>query len=203
MGKSMGGSNPAGAAFAAPPASAWVRRFAPLVPGDGAVLDVACGGGRHLRLFHAMGRPVVGVDIDVHGVADLAARPGVEIVAADIEGGPWPFAGRRFAGIVVTNYLHRPLVPALLDALAPGGVLIWETFAQGNQRFGRPSSASFLLRAGELLGFVTGRLQVVAYEHGEVSSPRAAVVQRICAVADTMPVAALDGSPEPLPLPSA
>jgi SAM-dependent methyltransferase len=185
------------------PASAWVRRFAPLVLPDGPVLDVACGGGRHLRLFHATGRPVVGVDIDVHGIADLAGRQGVEIVEADIEGGPWPFAGRRFAGIVVTNYLHRPLVPALLDALAPGGILIWETFAQGNQRFGRPSCAAFLLRTGELLELVAGRLQVIAYEHGEVSSPRAAVVQRICAVADLAPVAALDGAAEPHPLPSA
>lgn len=185
------------------PASAWVRRFAPLVPRDGPVLDVACGGGRHLRLFHAAGRSVVGVDLDVQGVADLAGQAGVEIVEADIEGGPWPFAGRRFAGIVVTNYLHRPLAPVLLDALDPGGVLIWETFAQGNQRFGRPSCAAFLLRAGELLDLVAGRLQVIAYEHGEVSSPRAAVVQRICAAADIASVGDLDGSPEPRPLPSA
>jgi SAM-dependent methyltransferase len=145
---------------------------------------------------------VAGVDIDLQGVADLAGADGVEILQADIEAGPWPYAGRRFAGIVVANYLHRPLLPAIVDALDPGGVLLYETFAQGNQRFGRPSTPAYLLKAGELLQAVAGRLQVVAYEHGEVASPRAAVVQRLCAVADLVPVSDLDGSPEPHPLPA-
>lgn len=185
------------------PPSPWIRRFAPLVARDRPVLDLACGGGRHLRWFAGQGHAVVGVDIDLRGVADLEGRPGIELVAADLESAPWPFASRRFAAVVVANYLHRPLLPDLLAALAPGGVLLWETFAQGNQRFGRPSSPSHLLRAGELLEAVRGHLQVVAYEHGEVASPKAAVVQRICAVADLDPVGALDGSPEPRPLPAA
>ena len=185
------------------PPSAWVARFAPLVPAGGAVLDLACGSGRHLRLFHARNHPVVGLDRDLRGVADLADARGVELVEADLESGaPAPLpAERRFAGIVVTNYLHRPLFPALLDALEPGGVLIYETFAIGNARFGRPSSPSFLLRSGELLEIARGRLQVVAYEHGEVASPKAGVMQRICAVNDLAAGRDLDGDPEPRPLP--
>jgi SAM-dependent methyltransferase len=184
------------------PPSPWVVRFAPLVPGGGPVLDLACGAGRHLRHFAAGGHPVVGLDRDLRGVADLAGREGVELIEADLEdGSPWPLAGRRFAGIVVTNYLHRPIIPALLDALAPKGVLIYETFAVGNGRFGRPSSPSFLLRNGELLELTRDRLQSVAYEHGEVASPKAAVLQRLCAVNDLAPAAGLDGDPEPYPLP--
>lgn len=190
------------AALQAP--SAWVARFAPLVPAGGPVLDLACGSGRHLRLFHRQGHPVLGIDIDLRGVADLAGTPGVELLAADLEqGNPWPLPPeRRFAGIVVANYLHRPLFPRLLDALMPGGVLLYETFAMGNARFGKPSSPGFLLRQGELLEVARGRLQVVAYEHGEVASPRAAVVQRLAAVADLTPGQGLDGDPEPRPLPA-
>jgi SAM-dependent methyltransferase len=163
----------------------WVARFAALVPAGGAVLDVACGGGRHGRLFAARGHPVTLLDRDRSGVADLAGRPGVEIVTADLEdGSPFPLAGRHFAAIVVVNYLHRPLFPVLIEALAPGGVLVWQTFARGNERFGKPSNPDFLLKPGELLAAVRGRLTVVAYEHGEVAAPRPAVIQRICAVAD-------------------
>ncbi|KAA0575928.1 class I SAM-dependent methyltransferase [Azospirillum sp. Sh1] len=176
------------------PPSAWVERFAPLVRADGPVLDLACGGGRHLRLFHRRGHPVVGLDRDLGGVADLEGTAGVTLIQADLETGdpagrlgPLP-ADARFAGIVVTNYLHRPLLPALLAALEPGGVLIYETFADGNARFGRPSSPDFLLRRGELLEAVRGRLQVVAFEQGEVSAPKPAVVQRICAVAGDDPL---------------
>lgn len=182
--------------------SPWIVRFLPLFGRDAPVLDLACGGGRHLRAVAASGRPGVGVDIDLRGVADLSGQPGIELVQADLEGGPWPFADRRFAGIVVTNYLHRPLFPHMLAALAPGGVLLIETFAVGNGRFGRPSSPSYLLRSGELLELARGRLQVIAYEHGTVSSPKAAVVQRLAAIHDLTPVTALDGDPEPPPLPA-
>jgi SAM-dependent methyltransferase len=147
---------------------------------------------------------VTGIDLDLRGVEDLRGEPGVSLVVADLENGnPWPLPwGARFAGIVVANYLHRPLMEAILDSLEPGGVLLYETFARGNERFGRPSSPSFLLRAGELLDLARGRLHVVAFEQGEVASPKAAVVQRIAAVADLAGIPELGGDPEPRPLPS-
>lgn len=183
-------------------ASPWVLRFLPLLGRQQPVLDLACGGGRHLRAVLESGRAAVGVDIDLRGVADLGRRPGLDLVRADLEGGSWPFPGQLFAGIIVSNYLHRPLFPSLLAALAPGGLLLYETFAQGNGRFGRPSSPSFLLRSGELLDLVRGRLQVIAYEHGVVSSPKTAVVQRLAAINDVAPVVDLAGDPEPPPLPA-
>ena len=164
--------------------SPWVARFAPLVPARGRVLDVACGSGRHARYFLAREHPVVALDRDVSAIADLADRAGAEIVQADLEDGAWPLDGRRFAAIVVTNYLHRPLFPRLLAALEPHGVLIYETFAVGNERFGRPRNPDFLLAPGELLRITAATLRVVAYEHGEVSRPKRAVVQSICAVND-------------------
>jgi len=186
------------------PPSPWIVRFAPLVAAGGAVLDLACGGGRHLRFFHGRGHPVTGVDSDTRGLADLAGRDGVEIVAADLENGrPWPLPGRRFAAVVVTNYLYRPLFPALLAALAPGGLLLYETFMQGNQRLGRPASPAFLLHSGELLDLARGRLQVLAFEQGEVTLPKAAVVQRLAAVNDLSAADGLDGNPAPRPLPPA
>jgi SAM-dependent methyltransferase len=159
-----------------------VKRFADLVPDGGTVLDLACGGGRHVRFFLDRGHPVVAVDRDLSGLAGLGPSPRLERIEADLEsGGPWPLAGRHFAGTVVANYLHRPLLPAIVAAVAPGGALIYETFATGNERFGRPANPAFLLQPGELLEAVRGRLQVVAYEHLTVAEPRAAVVQRIAA----------------------
>lgn len=167
-----------------PEASAWVRRFAPLARRGGGVLDIACGSGRNLRLFAGAGHPVTGMDRDLGGVADLAGRPEVDLLRADLEdGSPWPLPpNRRFAAVVVTNYLHRPLLPLLTGLIEPGGVLIYETFARGNERFGRPSSPAFLLEPGELLGLAGTGLQVVAFEQGEVDSPKKAVVQRLCAM---------------------
>lgn len=175
--------------------SPWVCRFAGRVPrpaggvgdGDGRVLDLACGQGRHGRLFMARGHPVTLLDRDTAGVADLAAdpnaEPNAEIVEADLEdGSAFPVSGRRFAGVVVTNYLHRPLLPALVDAVAVGGVLIYETFAAGQAAYGRPSNPAFLLDPGELLAAVRGTLTVVAYEDTLVHRPDPARVQRICAV---------------------
>ena len=163
--------------------SPWVRRFAPLVVRGGEVLDLACGGGRHTRLLLDVGHRVTALDRDLSGIADLAAEPRLASVEADLEdGSPWPLEGQRFAGVVVANYLHRPMFPALLRSLAPGGVLIYETFAHGNERFGRPRNPDHLLREGELIERVGGALHLVAYEHGEITTPRAAVVQRLCAV---------------------
>lgn len=165
--------------------SSWVRRFAGRVPKGAPVLDLACGGGRHGRLFLARGHPVLALDRDVTGLADLRGTAALEVVEADLEDGrPFPLAGRRFGGVVVANYLYRPLLPALVAAVAPGGVLIYETFALGNECFGRPSNPDFLLRPGELLEAVRGTLRVIAYEDRVVQRPRPAAVQRICALRD-------------------
>lgn len=161
------------------PPSAWVRRWASLIRPGGAVLDVACGAGRHARLLAGMGFEVDAVDRDPSLFAD--PPPQVALLGADLESGPWPYAGRRFDGIVVANYLHRPLLPILVEALEPGGVLVYETFARGNERFGKPSNPDFLLAPGELLEAVRGRLRVVAYEDLVVDAPRPAAVQRLCA----------------------
>jgi SAM-dependent methyltransferase len=170
-------------------ASAWIERFAPLVPEGGTVLDLAAGKGRHSRFFAARGHAIVAVDRDVTGLADLAGDAGIEVIEHDLEtGAGWPLGARRFGGVVVTNYLWRPILGDLLGAVAPGGVLIYETFGVGNEHFGKPSNPDFLLRPGELLDVVAGRLAVVAYEHGEVTEPWPAVVQRICAVNAEAPV---------------
>ena len=161
-----------------PAPSAWVRRFAPLVRPAGSVLDVACGSGRHVRWLAQSGFAVTGVDRDAQALAPLQGL--AEIVLADLEASPWPFAGRRFDGIVVTNYLWRPLWPVLRASLTEGGVLICETFALGNEAYGKPSNPDFLLRPGELLEACRG-LQVVAFEDGLLDAP-ARRVQRIAAV---------------------
>lgn len=167
-----------------PAPSAWVTRWADRVPPGGRVLDVACGRGRHSRFFAARGHPVAAVDRDPGLLAELGGIPGITTRCADLEGGPWPYAGERFAGIVVANYLHRPLFPHLLAALAAEGVLIYETFALGNERYGRPSNPDFLLKPGELLDIVRGQLRVVAYEDLFVTEPKQAMVQRIVARRD-------------------
>jgi SAM-dependent methyltransferase len=165
--------------------SAWVVRWLPLLPAGGSVLDVAAGGGRHARLLADRGHPVTAVDRDTTALEDLQDRVGVEVVAADLEAAPWPFADRRFDAIVVTNYLHRPLLPTLVSSVAAGGVLVYETFARGHERHGRPSNPAWLLRSGELLETVRGELRVLAYE--EVELPRPACVQRIVAVRGSAP----------------
>jgi len=162
--------------------SAWIVRWAERVPPRGRVLDVACGNGRHARYFAARAHPVEAVDRDPALLSRLAEVAGIHTRCADIESGPWPYEGERFAGIVVANFLHRPLFPQLLASLAPEGVLIYETFAAGNERYGRPSNPDFLLKPGELLEVVRGRLRVIAYEDLYVPEPRPAMVQRVCAV---------------------
>jgi len=161
--------------------SAWVCRWAALIRPGGRVLDVACGQGRHLRYLQSLGFAVVGVDRDAQALSAVGELNGAEVCVADIEAGPWPFAPGGFDGVVVTNYLHRPIFPDLVGALRPGGVLIYETFALGNERYGRPSNPDFLLRPGELLERVEP-LAVIAFEQGLVSAPKQAVIQRVCAV---------------------
>jgi SAM-dependent methyltransferase len=160
----------------------WIGRFAPLVRQGTPVLDLACGGGRHTRLFLERGHPVTAVDIDVSGLADLQVHPRLDVLQADLEHAPWPLPGRRFGVVVVTNYLWRPLFPMIVAAVDDGGVLLYETFALGNEAYGRPSNPDFLLKPGELLEAVRGRLQIVAYEHGYLDRPRPAIKQRLCAV---------------------
>jgi SAM-dependent methyltransferase len=163
-------------------ASSWVRRFAPLVPA-GEVLDLACGSGRHARLLASRGHPVLALDRDPAALA-ATAGPGIETMQHDLEidAAAWPFAPGRFAGIVVTNYLHRPLMAGLMKSLSPGGILIYETFAAGNEKFGKPSNPDFLLRPGELLEHArAASLSVIAFEDGATAKPRPARVQRLCA----------------------
>ncbi|WP_020654995.1 class I SAM-dependent methyltransferase [Massilia niastensis] len=164
------------------PPSGWVARFASLAPA-GEALDLACGTGRHARLLAARGHAVLAVDRKPEVLA-TAAGPGITTMEYDLEaeGAPWPFEAGRFAAIVVTNYLHRPLFPHLAASLRPDGILIYETFAQGNQVYGKPSNPAFLLAPGELLAMAAaGGLQVLAYEDGHIASPHPAQVQRLCA----------------------
>ena len=159
--------------------SPWVQRWAPSIRSGGSVLDVAAGGGRHARFLAAMGFRVDAVDRDLSMFGEPLAN--VTLREADLEEQPWPYEGRRFDGIVVTNYLHRPLLPRLVDSLEPGGVLVYETFARGNECFGKPSNPAFLLAPGELLDAVHNHLRVLGYEDLVVAQPRPAAVQRIAA----------------------
>lgn len=167
--------------------SPWVCRFAPIIPKGGKVLDFACGAGRNSRLLAAAGHAVEAVDRDLAGLAELVAVNGVEVREADLEAGVWPYDQHTFSGIVVTNYLFRPRLPALLAALADPGVLIYETFMIGNERYGKPSNPDFLLQSQELLDWARENgLSVLAFEEGYVDLPKPALVQRLCAVRGTV-----------------
>lgn len=179
--------------------SSWLTRWAHLIRPGGRVLDLACGSGRHAAWLAGQGFAVLGVDRDEQAVAGLPA--GVDGCVADLEQGHWPLADAgRFDAVVVTNYLHRPLWPYLVDALGPGGVLIYETFAAGNETVGKPSRPDFLLRAGELLEVTRGAMRVVGFEDGMIEVPRLAFVQRICAVRED-PAAAHGAMPARYRLP--
>lgn len=160
------------------PPSPWIQRWSHLVAPASEVLDVACGAGRHMRWLAAQGHRVLGVDASGDALA-LASAHG-DTLLADLENAPWPLPGRTFGAVVVTNYLWRPLWPALLDALAPGGVLLYETFALGQATIGKPSRPEFLLAPGELLQLSKG-LRTIAYEDGFQSGPDR-FVQRLAAV---------------------
>lgn len=161
-------------------ASAWIVRFADNVPPGASVLDVACGGGRHSLLFRDRSAKVTAIDRDVSGLAGLT---GVEIIEADLEtSAPWPLKSRVFDCVLVTNYLWRPVLPDILNAVAPGGMLLYETFARGNEAYGRPARPEFLLNPGELLEAVRGAFEVRAYEHGFGELPSPGVRQRLAAI---------------------
>lgn len=165
------------------PASAWVVQWVPAIDQRGSVLDLAAGGGRHTHYLIGSAQSIVAVDKNVAALAAQTWPDAVEIIAADLEdGSPWPLVGRKFTGIVVTNYLYRPIMPQLAASLEPGGLLIYETFALGNERFGKPSNPGFLLRPGELLEFAQENgLTVLGYFSGEVTQPFPAVIQRLAA----------------------
>lgn len=161
-------------------ASPWVVRWAAAVDTDASVLDLACGSGRHGRLFIERGHPVAFLDKNVTGVADLSGR--AELIEADLEtDAGWPLGERRFDVVVVTCYLHRPILSDIVAAVAPGGLLVYETFASGNEAYGHPARLDYLLEAGELLEVVRGRLTVLAYEHGYDEEPKPGIRQRIAA----------------------
>jgi SAM-dependent methyltransferase len=164
--------------------SQWVQRWSHLVAPDARVLDVACGSGRHVRWFVQRAGRVTGVDRDAAAL-EASRDCGAELIHADIENGPWPLAQRRFDAVIVTNYLWRALLPTIVESVDAGGVLIYETFALGNERYGKPSNPDFLLRPGELLALVQG-LRVVAFEDGFVTPPERCL-QRIVAVRETGP----------------
>ena len=159
----------------------WVVTHASLIREVGAVLDLACGSGRHTRWLLAQGFQVMAVDINLSGIADLFDHPGLAVLEADLENGFWPLGNAQFDGIVVTNYLHRPLFAPIRDALAPDGVLIYETFMIGNERYGRPSNPDFLLQPDELRT-VFASLDIVAFEQGPVEVPKPAMKQKLAAV---------------------
>src|SRR5437868_11358054 len=161
------------------PSVPWIVQWAGLVTPGADVLDLAAGRGRHASFFAERGHRVTAVDRDVSG---LPAHPNIEPLQADLEdGGPWPLGTRCFGAAIITNYLYRPLMPALLGAIEPAGVLLYETFMDGNERFGKPSRPAFLLKDGELLDLVRDRFSVIGYEARMISEPKMAMVQRIAA----------------------
>lgn len=162
------------------PPSDWILRWAAQVPAGARVLDVACGSGRHARLFAARGAQVLALDRDRALAAAFAGCAGLRFVPAELEAGEWPVDDGGFDAVVVTRYLHRPLFARLRAALAPGGLLLYETFAAGQARYGRPSNPDFLLAPGELLAHCRG-LHLLAFEDGIVGGPAPARVQRIAA----------------------
>ena len=167
------------------PPSPWVARHSGLFRKGGRVLDLACGNGRHAHLLAGLGLAVAAVDRDFEAILKLQAVPGITATQLDLEGEDWPLAGQTFDGIVVTNYLWRPRLPDLLAMLAPGGVLIYETFMLGNEAYGKPSSPAFLLRPGELREVAQAAgLREIAFEEGYTASPKPAMRQAICAVRD-------------------
>jgi len=165
------------------PPSPWVARHAGRIAPGGKVLDLACGSGRHARYLAGMGYAVVAVDRDAAAIAGLQGMPGITPEQLDLEGEAWPLAGRSFAGIVVTNYLWRHRLPDVLALLAPGGVLIYETFMVGNEAYGKPSSPAFLLQPGELRQIAAAAgLQEIDFVEGYVAEPKPAMRQAICAL---------------------
>jgi SAM-dependent methyltransferase len=170
-------------------ASDWVVRFGALIPRGADVLDLACGGGRHARWLTGRDLNVLAADRDAAALATLDGQPRIRTLCADLEGGDWPWGEACFDAVVVARYLFRPRLDRVAALLKPGGLLIYETFMDGNARFGKPSNPDFLLRPHELLDWVRSWGSVIAFEQGEIARPAPAMIQRICAVrSDVLPV---------------
>ncbi len=182
--------------------SAWFARYHGLITENGSVLDLAAGGGRHVRFFADHGYRVTAVDRNVDPLRRFEASHQAKIVEADLEdGSPWPLGDRTFDAVAVCNYLHRSLFPQLIDALKPNGILLYETFALGNEVYSRPRNPDHLLKSGELLTLVGDSLQVIAYQHGIVETGECpGVKQMICAIKNRDSSTRDDGEPAPAPL---
>jgi len=168
--------------------SPWVMKFAPLITSGGSVLDLACGSGRHAIWLAGQGYSVDAIDRNTEAVAAMTGMPNINILIADLETADGYELARNYDGVIVSRYLHRPLLKTLGEILKPGGVLIYETFMRGNERYGKPSNPDFLLKPGELQDIYSPLLNIVAFEQGEVDLPKPAVMQRICAMKSPSPV---------------
>lgn len=179
--------------------SPWVQRWTHLFPENGTILDLAAGGGRHGRMLLELGHSVTFLDRTTEPLADLKDHTNAEVLQADLEdGSPWPLNGQQFDGVIVVNYLHRELFENIIASLKPDGVLVYETFARGNENYTRPRNPDHLLKSGELLDAVQGKLQVVAYEHGLITNADiTGVKQRLCAINDLSVGTREDGDPSP------
>jgi SAM-dependent methyltransferase len=161
--------------------SPWIVKYASLIPEKGRVLDLACGNGRHAIWLAQQGYQVDAVDRDAQALSNMMGMDNIEVIVVDIEAGDWPYSDLRYDGVIVSRYLYRPLLPALAEILNPGGVLIYETFMTGNERYGKPSNPDFLLLPNELLEIYSPLLNIIDFEQGEMRTPRPVVMQRICA----------------------
>jgi len=161
--------------------SPWIVKYAPLIPKAGRVLDLACGNGRHAIWLVKQGYQVDAIDRDAQVVSSMEGMDNINVFVADLEAGDWPHSDRKYDGLIVSRYLYRPLLHTLPAMLNPGGVLIYETFMVGNERYGKPSNPDFLLLPNELFEIYSPVLNIIAFEQGEETMPRPAVMQRICA----------------------
>ena len=161
--------------------SRWVSRWSNLLKPGTKILDLACGRGRNSLFLASLGHNVLAVDRDATKLSDISERPEITTMCEDLESGSWPLDGWKFGGIIVTNYLYRPMLPDLMENLESGGIFIYETFAQGNQVFGKPSNPNYLLFPYELLDMLRDKLHIIGFEQGRVNSPSRAIIQRVCA----------------------
>ncbi|MBR72101.1 MAG: SAM-dependent methyltransferase [Rhodospirillaceae bacterium] len=162
--------------------SQWVVRHSKYIKNKGNVLDLACGTGRHTRYLLSLGHHVTAIDIDISKMKNINTYNSLDKIQYNLEKSSWPLQDRIFDGVIVTNYLHRPIIPFILESLATNGTLIYETFAVGNESYGKPKNPDYLLKRGELLDICHKKLSIVAYEDIVVKKPKQAVLQRICAI---------------------